>query len=124
MKPETYLTKEGKAIFSQIAAYLEEKRQVESIDSAFVSACANSCYLMHKYAKVIIEEGAVQEFSTGAQNVTAAYSIFHKERENYARMCKSLGITPEGREKLSAFAAKKQATTSKLRSLMNKKQAK
>ena len=107
MKAKAYLTKEGKAIQAAIVKHLEEAGQLKDIDADFVSMCANSCYLAEKYAAIVNKEGAVQEFATGAQNVSGAYSIMHKEREAYARMCKALGITPEGREKISAFAAAK-----------------
>lgn len=109
MKPRPYLTKEGEAIFSEIVKWLESRGQVEAVDEAFVSQTANACYLAEKYAHIVNEEGAVQEFATGAQNVSGAYSIMHKERAAYASMCKALGVTPEAREKIAAFASKKAA---------------
>lgn len=114
MKPAKYLTKEGRAIFSELSEWLESRGVAQSIDEAFVSQCANACYLAEKYAAIVNKEGAVQEFATGAQNVSGAYSIMHKEREAFSRMCKALGVTPEAREKIAAFASEKTAKSAEM----------
>ena len=112
------------AIYAEIVAYLEAKKSLENVDLRFVRTCANIAARIEKYEREILKSGEVETYPNGAVAPSAAYKILVTERQEFARYCRALGITPAGRDALTGFAAIHKPTTSKLRSLMNKKQAK
>lgn len=112
------------AIHAEIVAYLGAKGSLESIDLRFVRTCANIAARIEKYEREILKAGEVETYPNGAVAPSAAYKILVTERQEFARYCRALGITPAARDALTGFAPKAKPTTSKLRRLINKKRAK
>ena len=106
MKPQGYLTKEGKVIFKQLAEHIETAG-INEIDSFKLSALANAFDLHAKCCIDLNKNGYSQETSTGYSQVRAEVTLWQKSMDAILKLSPVFGIDPASREKIMAFSAKK-----------------
>ena len=95
MKPQSYLSKEGKVIFDKIAAHLVEIGISEDINSYELSMLANSFDLYAKAAKEVTDNG-YQQFNerSHTHTMTPSYNIMKIEYSNIIKHAPKFGINP------------------------------
>ena len=124
IKPNKKDENPADAIFEEIVAYLTAKGSLENVDLRFVRTCANIAARIEKYEREVYKVGEVETYPNGAVAPSAVYKILVTERQEFARYCRALGITPAARDALTGFTSKSKPAGSKLRAIMEKKQAK
>ena len=95
MKPQDYLSKEGKVIFAKIAKYLEEAGFTDDVNSYELSMLANSFDIYAKAAKEVRDEG-YQQYNDRSKtmSMTPAYNIMKIEYSNMTKHAPKFGINP------------------------------
>ena len=107
MKPESYLTKEGKEIFNRILKFVQDKNIVEDIDSLGLSALANAYDLHAKAAEEIGGVGAIQTTPNGYEQVSANFTVWKQTGEYIKNHADKYGLNPSAREKIKSISNKK-----------------
>jgi P27 family predicted phage terminase small subunit len=104
MKPQEYLTKEGKLIFEEIVKHLPE--QIE-IDSFVVSQTAQCLDMLNKASAKINTKGYTQPTKNGYDVVNGDFTMWKEASNRFDKYCATLGLSPSAREKITAFSHKK-----------------
>lgn len=110
MKPQQYLTPEGKEIFNFILKHHLKDIQVMEADTYMLSALANA-YDLHERAGYIMnntDSGFCQQTKNNYSQVRAEFTVWQKTLEMINKLSPNFGLGPASREKIKAFAEKKQ----------------
>jgi len=105
MKPQGYLTKEGKAIFKIIVNHLPSTM---GVDSFIISQAAHCLDLVNDSSDKIKNGGYRQKTHNGYSQITADFTVWKEASNRFDKYCKELGLSPSARENIKAFAEKKE----------------
>ncbi len=108
MKPESYLTEEGKRIFTMIAEYLERQNRGDAINTFELSMLANSFDMYAKAAKIVKKDGYQQMNKNGVLFVSPNYTVMKTEYTNILKHAPKFGINPVDVSKILRGEPKKQ----------------
>ena len=86
------LNEEGQKIYDNIINYLEANSKVEVLDTYVIQELAMYYQIWLEAAKTVKENGAVQEYSSGASNVSGYFVAMNKASQNIEKICHKLGI--------------------------------
>ena len=105
MKPQTYLTEAGKAIFDNLVAHLKEETDLKEIDSYKLSALANALDLHQRAGDDLNTmdatrpNGYAQTTKSNYSQVTASFTVWTKTLDQIVKLSPQFGIDPANREK-------------------------
>ena len=102
-KPQSYLTKEGKAIYSKLCELLNEYDAIEEIDSFGLSMAAHYLYLFQEHAG----ENPIQTFANKTQQVSPSHTVMKDAREGFIKLSAKYGLSNKDRELMLKFKVKK-----------------
>jgi P27 family predicted phage terminase small subunit len=109
MKPQGYLTENGKAIFDFIIESHLKSNGIMEVDTYNLTALANA-FDLHERASYIMnntEGGFCQTTKNNYSQVRAEFTVWQKTLDMIHKLSPSFGITPSSREKIKAFAEEK-----------------
>ena len=111
-EPQGYLNDEAKKYYKQICTHLEGVNALEEIDSFGLSMMAHSLALYKQAADKISdpEIGAVQVYPTGAQQVSAWFTVMKTSLDYFLKYSQRFGMTPKDRELMIKFKVKRKET--------------
>jgi len=111
MKPQPYLTKEGKAIFKELTKHLTGAGILD-IDTYRLSDLAQAMDMVARCTKEINnptdkkQRDGVQQTPNGYTQVTGYVTVVDKYHKIADQLGAKYGLTPADREKIKAFADK------------------
>ena len=106
---QKYLNATAKKYYTQICVHLEGADALEEIDSFGLSMMAHSLDLYKQAAEKINDPsiGVVQTYSTGAQQVSAWFSVMKNSLDYFLKYSQRYGMTPKDRELMIKFKVKR-----------------
>lgn len=122
-KEKSDFDKRGKAIYDKALEDLSERGLYAPVDDELLKAYALEMQTYYRLFSDVTSEGEAVDTGTGSVKSNPKLLRMESALKNAKQLASLLGISPDARKKVGAIG-KKQATTSKLRSLMEKKQAK
>lgn len=122
-RQKTDFNERGKAIYDKALGDLTERGLYAPVDDELLRAYALEMQTYYRMFSEVAKEGEAVDTGTGSVKSNPKLLRMESALKNAKQLASLLGISADARKKVGA-AGKKQATTSKLRSLMNKKQAK
>ena len=105
MKPQPYLTENGKKIFNQL---VEHCRNLMEVDSFELSMLANEYDKYATHVKLAKENGYFNKFNNKTVQVNAYHTICKDSYQTILKHSSKFGLTPADREKIKAFAEQKE----------------
>ena len=85
--------------------HLNEAKVLHNVDAMLLSILAKNVDIMIDAADSITDlEDVVQEFDSGATNITGTFTAFERATKNIITLSSKLGLSPSDREKLMSFA--------------------
>ncbi len=105
--PQSYLTKEGKSIYTEMCRLLSQYDALEEIDSFGLSMTAHWLWLFNNAAENVKENGGVQVYKTGAEGVSAHLTVMKTANAIWKDMSAKFGLSNKDRELMEKFKAKK-----------------
>lgn len=113
MKPQDYLTDRGKEIFQEIVAAIPNQDILLKTDSLELSMLAQAFDVYARGAKELNDGDSIK--TTKAQLST----IIKQSSDFITKNSDKFGLNPAAREKIQAFAMKKEEKESILKSMSN-----
>ena len=97
------LKKEGKEIYESIIDYIKNSNRLETADEFIIMELAMYYQVWYDSARVVRKNGAVQEYSSGASNVSGYFVAMNKSSQNIEKICHKLGIYEIMKNKLLQY---------------------
>ena len=113
MKPQPYLTTTGKKIFKELISHVE-KAKIEEVDTYRLSDLAQALDMIARCTQEINkptdkkQKNGVQVTANGYTQVTGYVTVLDKYNKIAETLGAKYGLTPADREKIKAFAEKKE----------------
>jgi phage terminase small subunit len=92
-KPQEYLTKIGRGIFYELCEHLFENSGFRHIDTFGLSMLAQALEDYAEASKKVSENGKVQTFPNGTQNVSAWYTVQRDAQAQVLRLSQKYGLS-------------------------------
>ena len=100
--------------------HLNDASVLYPVDGMLLSILAKNIDIMVEAANDIKDlDDVVQEFDSGASNITGTFTAFERATKNVLTLSSKLGLSPADREKLMSFANKKSDTVDPYEALKN-----
>lgn len=108
MKPEPYLSQRGKEIFQRIFSAIQELELSKDVDALDMSVLANAYDLHASAAEHMNKNGYSQETKNNYSQIKADFTVWKQTADYIKNNSGKFGLNPEAREKIKAFALKKE----------------
>jgi len=105
MKPQEYLNNRGKSIFKEIVKHCPGTMP---IDSFIISQTAHCLDMMHQAITEMDKKGYVQPTKNGYDVINGHFTAWKESSNRFDKYCRELGLSNSAREKIEAFANKKE----------------
>lgn len=103
--PIITLSDRGRRFYDLTIDHLNEAQALHNVDAMLLSILAKNVDIMIEAADQIADlDDVVQEFDSGATNITGTFTAFERATKNIITLSSKLGLSPSDREKLMSFA--------------------
>lgn len=107
-EPVLELNDRSRQYFDAVVDHLNDARVLYKVDSMLLSILAKNIDIMVEASNEINSlDDVVQEFESGATNITGTFTAFERATKNILTLSTRLGLSPADREKLLSFAKQK-----------------
>jgi len=104
-QPVIQLNERARMFYDLTIDHLNEAKVLHNVDAMLLSILAKNVDIMIDAADSITDlEDVVQEFDSGATNITGTFTAFERATKNIITLSSKLGLSPSDREKLMSFA--------------------
>jgi len=107
-EPQSYLNDEEKIIYHEICKHLSDVDALEAVDSYGLSMTASWLWLYHENHDRVRENIGVQVYKTGAEGVSAHFTVMTKAAAIFEKMSAKYGLSNKDRELMMKFKGHKQ----------------
>lgn len=104
-EPVIDLNDRAREFYDLTIDHLNDASVLYSVDAMLLSILAKNIDIMVGAANEIHDlDDVVQEFDSGATNITGTFTAFERATKNVLTLSAKLGLSPADREKLMSFA--------------------
>ena len=105
-EPVLELNPTARTFYDLTIEHLNDASVLYPVDAMLLSVLAKNLDIMVEAANQINDlDDVVQEFDSGATNITGVFTAFERATKNVLTLSSKLGLSPADREKLMSFAA-------------------
>ena len=103
--PIIELNESARHFYDLTIEHLNDASVLYQVDAMLLSVLAKNIDIMIQASNEIKDlEDVVQEFDSGATNITATFTAFERAVKNVLTLSAKLGLSPADREKLMSFS--------------------
>ena len=103
--PVIELNESARHFYDLTVDHLNEASVLYSVDAMLLSVLAKNIDIMIQASNEIQDlDDVVQEFDSGATNITGTFTAFERAVKNVLTLSAKLGLSPADREKLMSFS--------------------
>ena len=103
--PVIELNESARHFYDLTVDHLNEASVLYSVDAMLLSVLAKNIDIMIQASNEIKDlDDVVQEFDSGATNITGTFTAFERAVKNVLTLSAKLGLSPADREKLMSFS--------------------
>lgn len=104
-EPVLHLNEQARRFYDLTIDHLNNASVLYPVDAMLLSVLAKNLDIMVEAANEIKDlDDVVQEFDSGATNITGTFTAFERATKNVMTLSSKLGLSPADREKLMSFA--------------------
>lgn len=104
-EPVLKLNEKARRFYDLTIDHLNNASVLYPVDAMLLSVLAKNLDIMVEAANQINDlDDVVQEFDSGATNITGTFTAFERATKNVMTLSSKLGLSPADREKLMSFA--------------------
>ena len=104
-EPVIKLNERARVFYDLTIDHLNNASVLYPVDAMLLSILAKNIDIMVEAANQIHDlDDVVQEFDSGATNITGTFTAFERATKNVLTLSSKLGLSPADREKLMSFA--------------------
>ena len=120
-EPVLKLNEAARTFYDLTIDHLNEASVLYPVDAMLLSVLAKNLDIMVEAANQINDlDDVVQEFDSGATNITGTFTAFERATKNVLTLSSKLGLSPADREKLMSFSNLKSDTVDPYESLKHR----
>ncbi len=104
-EPVIKLNERARVFYDLTIDHLNDASVLYPVDALLLSILAKNIDIMVEAANEINDlDDVVQEFDSGATNITGTFTAFERATKNVLTLSSKLGLSPADREKLMSFS--------------------